>query len=242
MSGVKATKAAKDAARGASTGGGGMTPLPTTTDSKLKITLLSTNESIEIDFVALKSFSDSTKSNLESTQVFGRADPIKVFGSSNRTLTFGIMFKSNQGEDTDNTGVVAYVRFIHRLMYRGLDNQMVASEPPLISMKFTGSGVPNSNTYVGYLNECTFGGEQGLITSNAGVVSEKDLLANNILLHKKSIMNFNMDIIHTSYPGTVNGKPPSIDFWGLPYPVAGATSAAPAAPAAPAATPAGGRQ
>lgn len=224
--GVNANKAAKDGAKSTPTGtsggtGGGGGTTPTAPKATLTITLLSTGEPINIHFDALKTFTDSTKSNVESTQVFGRADPIKIFGSSSRSLTFTIMFPSSQKEDKEGTGVVAYLRFIHRLMYRGLDSQMVASEPPIISINFTGPGVPNSNVYVGYLNECTFGGEQGLITTNAGNVSEKDLLANNILLHKKSVMNFSMDVIHTSYPGTVNGKPPPFDFWGLAYPPVG---------------------
>lgn len=210
-SGNRATATGAATATSAGGGGGVVNPVAGPIKPSLTVTNLSSGNINTSEYVSLINFSDSTTSNVETTQVFGRADPIKIFGSSSRKVSFSIVLQASVG--------FPLISFLHTTLYRGLDSQGVASQPPLISLQFIGGGgTPSKHKYVGYLNECSTGDAEGLITSKAGVADRGILEREGILTYQKLIVKVSLDVIHTHYPGEQDGAPPVINIWGNPNP------------------------
>lgn len=174
----------------------------------------------------INAFNETYNSDWTEESAFGRADPIRMFKQTNRTITLSfIVPAASQGEGFENLSrVQKLVQFLYP-SYTDVDNALTISQSPLVRMKIMNLISNNKDTgpsaYTHHLTSHMVSQRKGLLGAITNVAINHNLdnpdygvfvTAGGTIIPKAIEISMDFKVIHEQHLGWDTG--PDMQPWG----------------------------
>jgi hypothetical protein len=187
------------------------------TGTKIKVTHIATDRSVEFSNFALTEFSDALTTNWNKQEVYGRMDPIMNYQGTGREISIGISWKSPYTNfmNERHKEITKLMSFQYPT-YLETDNALAIQSPPLLRVSFANlisNGIENASSgLVCAMDGCAYTPALGFTPEDSPMVRfggkrpgyNSDLLkngANAVVTPKTISLKFKLTILHENSLG-----------------------------------------